>query len=139
MKSQTEKQLPINIGCYNKLPTFSPTPSGQLMQLNQACHNTIVTLACLLGLLLSTSAIASIDVQCEQVTNSFIQQMNAENLVHQKPTKQARIKEIALGLCTKTEKLVQEQHTADKEKALKNWFFESHPEKAGNRRLKSKR
>lgn len=109
------------------------------MHLNKACLNTIPTLACLLGLLFSTGVIASIDAQCEQVTNLFIQQMNAENLVHQKPTEQARIKEIALNLCTETEKLVQEQHIVDKEKALENWFFESHPEKAGNRRLKTKR
>ena len=109
------------------------------MNPSQTSRNTSPTLACLLGLLFSTSAIASIDAQCEQATNLFIQQMNAENLVHQKPTEQARIKQIALSLCTKTEKLVQEQHTADKEKALENWFFESHPEKAGNRRLKSKR
>ena len=109
------------------------------MHLSHACRNTASTLTCLFGLLIANSAIAGIDAQCEQVTNLFIQQMNAENLAHQKPTKQARIKEIALGLCTKTEKLVQEQHVVDKEKALENWFFESHPEKAGNRRLKTKR
>lgn len=120
-------------------PNISTNPNGQLMHLNQACQNTIPALAYLLSLLFSTSAIASIDARCEQVTKSFIQQMNAENLAHQKPAQQARIKEIALGLCIKTEKLVQEQHAIDKEKALENWFFESHPEKAGNRRLKTKR
>ena len=104
------------------------------MHLKQAYLKTI-PLACFLSLLLSNTSLASIDAQCEQVTNLFIQQVNAENLVHQKPKAQARIKEIALRLCTETEKLVQEQHTVDKEKALENWFFESHPEKAGNRRL----
>ncbi|MEZ0148786.1 MAG: hypothetical protein AB9Q19_05645 [Candidatus Reddybacter sp.] len=109
------------------------------MHLSRACRNTIPTLACLLGLLLSNSSSASIDAQCERATGLLIQQMNAENLVRQNPAGQERIKEIALGLCSETEKLVQEQHIADTEKALENWFFESHPEKAGNRRLKTKR
>ena len=109
------------------------------MNPSQAYRNTIPTLTCLLGLLFSTSSIASIDAQCEQVTNAFIQQINAENLVRQSSGGQERIKEIALSLCTETEKRVQEQHAEDKEKALENWFFESHPEKAGNRRLRTKR
>jgi len=109
------------------------------MHLSRACRNTTPTLACLLGLLFSNSSIASIDAQCERVTGLLIQQMNAENLVRQSPAGQQRIKEIALDLCTETEKRVQQQHIADKEEALANWFFESHPEKAGNRRLKTKR
>ena len=109
------------------------------MHLSRACRNTVPTLACLLGLLFSNSSSASIDAQCEHVSGLLIQQMNAENLVRQNPASQERIKEIALGLCTATEKRVQEQHIADKQEALDNWFFESHPEKAGNRRLKTKR
>ena len=109
------------------------------MHLSLARRNIAPTLACLLGLLLSNSSTAGIDAQCEGVTGLFIQQINAENLVHQDAAGQKRIREIALGLCTETEKLVREQHIEDKEKALENWFFESHPEKAGNRRLKTKR
>ena len=109
------------------------------MHLSHACRNTVSTLACLFGLLIANSAIASIDAQCERVTGLLIQQMNAENLVRQNSGEQERIKEIALSLCTETEKRVQEQHIEDKEKALENWFFESHPEKAGNQRLKTKR
>ncbi len=105
----------------------------------KACQNTLPSLACFLGLLFSNSSTADIDAQCEHVTGLFIQQINAEGLVRQDSAGQKRIKEIALGLCSETEKLVQEQHIADKEKALENWFFESHPEKAGNRRLKTKR
>jgi len=82
---------------------------------------------------------ANIDAQCEHVTGRFIQQMNAEKLLPQNPREQERIKKIALNLCAETEKRVQEQHAEDKEKALENWFFESHPEKAGNRRLRTKR
>ncbi len=109
------------------------------MHLSKACRNTLPTLACFLGLLLSNSSTAAIDAECERVTGLLIQQMNAENLVRQNPAGQEKIKEIALGLCSETEKRVQEQHIADKEEALENWFFESHPEKAGNRRLKTKR
>ena len=90
------------------------------MHLSLACRNTAPTLACLLGLLLSNSSTAGIDAQCERVTGLFIQQINAENLVHQDVAGQKRVKEIALGLCTKTERLVQEQHIEDKEKALTN-------------------
>ena len=109
------------------------------MHLNLARRNIAPTFTCLLGLLLSSSSTASIDAQCERVTGLFIQQINAEDLVRQDSAGQQRIKEIALGLCSETEKRVQEQHIEDKEKALENWFFESHPEKAGNRRLKTKR
>ena len=109
------------------------------MRLHLVRRNIAPTAACLLGLLVSNSSTADIDAQCERVTGLFDQQINAEELVHQDVAGQKRIKEIALSLCTETEKRVQEQHIEGKEKALENWFFESHPEKAGNRRLKTKR
>ncbi|MBL4782013.1 MAG: hypothetical protein JKX92_07195 [Porticoccaceae bacterium] len=109
------------------------------MPLHHTCRNTFTALTCLLSLISSNPAIASIDAQCERISSLFIQQMNAENLIRQDAAGQNRIKAIALNLCTETEQRVKEQHREDKAKALENWFFESHPEKAGNRRLKTKR
>ncbi|OUS10037.1 hypothetical protein A9Q89_11880 [Gammaproteobacteria bacterium 53_120_T64] len=109
------------------------------MHLHHACRNTLTALACLLSLIFSNPALASIDAQCERISTLLIQQLNAENLIRENSAGQGRIKEIALSLCAETQQRVEEQHQEDKAKALENWFFESHPEKPGNRRLKTKR
>jgi hypothetical protein len=78
----------------------------------------------------------TIDVQCDAVIQSFIGHLTKEKLVTTGPGGQARIKEIALELCSETEKSVQQQHEQRKEQALENWFFEHHADKPGNRRLR---
>lgn len=84
----------------------------------------------------TTNSTQTIDVHCEKVIQAFIGHLTEENLVTADTQEQVRIKQIALDLCTETEKSVQQQHEQGKEEALENWFFEYHPEKPGNRRLK---
>ncbi|MBV1931782.1 MAG: hypothetical protein KUG71_08685 [Porticoccaceae bacterium] len=90
-----------------------------------------------LALLLCSSPHAhSIDLECEAVTQSLIKRLVTEELLKENLQKQQQAQQIALELCTATTESAQKQHEADKAKALENWFFEYHPEKAGNRRLK---
>lgn len=90
-----------------------------------------------LALLLCSSPHAnSINLECEAVTQALIKRLVSEELLEDNLQKQQQAQQIALDLCTATTESAQKQHEADKEKALENWFFEYHPEKAGNRRLK---
>lgn len=109
------------------------------MRLKRFLLHITATLTCSASLLFSGASAAAIDAQCESATSLLIERINAEGLIRRNSAGQGRVKEIALELCSETEKLVREQHAVDKEKALENWFFESHPEKAGNRRLQKKR
>ena len=98
------------------------------------CHFPIFTL--LLALFCSSaSAAETMNLRCESLTQTLIEQLAAQDLL-KAGTEQHRAKQIALDLCTNAEVAVQQQHEFDKQEALENWFFEYHPEKPGNRRLK---
>lgn len=91
----------------------------------------------LLALLVCSSPYAnSIDLECDTVTQSLIERLVTEELLGGSHQKQQQAQQIALDLCIATMESAQQQHEADKEKALENWFFEYHPDKAGNQRLK---
>jgi len=44
---------------------------------------------------------------------------------------------ITLDLCGGAEESAEQQSEVEKQQALDNWFFEKHPEKPGNKRLKN--
>ena len=95
-------------------------------------------LVALLSLILFSSGARAeaIDLQCEALTQTFIEQLAENGLLDANIDKQNRAKQLALSLCTSTAESAQEQHELDKRQALENWFFEYHPEKPGNRRLR---
>ncbi len=103
------------------------------MSLNHSLPTIIISLA---SLFCSTANTETIDLKCEAVTLAFIQQLVSEDLLEHDQDKQQRANQIALDLCKNSTKTAQQQHERDKQQALENWFFEYHPEKAGNRRLK---
>jgi hypothetical protein len=78
----------------------------------------------------------TIDLECEALTQTFIKQLSENGILDANMEKQNRARQLALDLCVTTTKFAQDQHELDKQQALENWFFEYHPEKPGNRRLK---
>lgn len=111
------------------------------MSLNTCCRIPALTLLLTLSVFCSGTLGASTDgqtinVRCDEIIQAFVERLITEELVTLAATGQARVKEIALGLCSETEKSIQQQHEQVKQRAIENWFFEYHPDKPGNRRLK---
>ena len=78
-----------------------------------------------------------IDLDCATLSEQMVDRLDAEGLLTQsKPDKQ-RALAITLELCGGAEESAQQQHEDEKQQALDNWFFEKHPEKPGNKRLKN--
>lgn len=78
-----------------------------------------------------------IDLDCETFARQIVGRLDAEGLLVQTVNDRQRALAISLDLCRGSEASAQQQHEAGKQEALENWFFEDHPDKPGNKRLKS--
>ncbi|MGB5473435.1 MAG: hypothetical protein WBQ78_08150 [Gammaproteobacteria bacterium] len=78
-----------------------------------------------------------IDLDCETLSRQIVDRLNTEELLAQSEPGRQRALAITLDLCRGTEASAQQQHETGKQEALDNWFFEQHPEKPGNKRLKN--
>jgi len=78
-----------------------------------------------------------IDLDCETLSRQMLDRLDAEGLLVQSEPGRQRALAITLDLCRNTEASAQQQHEAGKQELLDNWFFENHPEKPGNKRLKN--
>ena len=78
-----------------------------------------------------------IDLDCKALSKQMIDRLDAEGLLTRSEAGRQRALSITLDLCRDTEASAQQQHEAGKQEALENWFFEKHPEKPGNKRLKN--
>ena len=78
-----------------------------------------------------------IDLDCETLSEQMVERLDAEGLLIQTGAVRQRALAITLELCGGAEESAEEQHEAGKQQALDNWFFENHPEKPGNKRLKN--
>ena len=90
----------------------------------------------LLSLYYAQSYAETINVDCETMAGGLIDELAAQGLLAQEVQTHAQAKRLALDSCANTEKSAQQQHEQLQTKALENWFFEYHPQKPGNRRLK---
>ena len=80
---------------------------------------------------------AGIDLDCETFSKQLVDRLDAEGLLTRSEAGRQRALSITLDLCRDTEASAQQQHEAGKQEALENWFFEKHPEKPGNKRLRN--
>jgi len=78
-----------------------------------------------------------IELDCEILSEQMVERLDAEGLLIQTGPGRQRALAITLELCGGAEASAEEQHEAEKQQALDNWFFEKHPEKPGNKRLKN--
>jgi hypothetical protein len=78
-----------------------------------------------------------IDLDCETLSAQMIDRLDAEGLLIPTGPGRQRALAITLELCGGAEESAEEQHEAEKQQALDNWFFEDHPDKPGNKRLKN--
>ncbi len=78
-----------------------------------------------------------IDLDCTTLSKQMVDRLDAEGLLTQSEPGRQRARAITLELCGGAEASAKQQHEADKQEVLDNWFFEEHPEKPGNRRLKN--
>jgi len=78
-----------------------------------------------------------IDLDCETLSEQMVDRLDAEGLLVQTGPGRQRALAITLALCGGAEESAEEQHEVEKQQALDNWFFEKHPEKPGNKRLKN--
>jgi len=87
---------------------------------------------------ISYSALAEgIDLDCEAFSKQLVDRLDTEELLAQSEPDRERALTITRELCSGTEVSAQQQHEVGKQEALKRWFFEKQPEKAGNKRLKN--
>ena len=96
-----------------------------------------ICLAMVLAVISHNAFAAGIDLDCETFSKQLVGRLDAEGLLVQSETDRQRALTIAQKLCHGTEVSAQQQHEADKQEALENWFFEEQPEKPGNKRLKN--
>ena len=78
-----------------------------------------------------------IDLECEAFSEQLVDRLEAEGLLAQSEPDRQRALTISRDLCSGTEASAQQQHEVEKQEAMDNWFFETQPEKAGNKRLKN--
>ena len=78
-----------------------------------------------------------IDLDCEAFSKQMLGRLDAEGLLARSETDRQRALSITRELCGGAEASAQQQHDVEKQQAVDNWFFEQHPEKAGNKRLKN--
>jgi len=80
---------------------------------------------------------AGIDLDCETLSRQMVDRLDAEDLLIQTDPARQRALAITLDLCGGAEESAQQQNEEEKRQALDNWFFENHPEKPGNKRLRN--
>ena len=73
-----------------------------------------------------------IDLDCDGFSKQLIDRLDAEGLLAKSESDRQRAFAIIRELCGGTEASAQQQQVAKD-----NWFFETQPEKAGNKRLKN--
>jgi hypothetical protein len=78
-----------------------------------------------------------IDLDCETLSEQMVERLDAEGLLIQTESGRQRALSITLDLCGGAEESAEQQSEVEKQQALDNWFFEKHPEKPGNKRLKN--
>ena len=78
-----------------------------------------------------------IDLDCETLSEQMVERLDAEGLLIQTESGRQRALAITLDLCGGAEESAEQQSEVEKQQALDNWFFEKHPEKPGNKRLKN--
>ncbi|MGD8619990.1 MAG: hypothetical protein PVH54_12495 [Gammaproteobacteria bacterium] len=78
-----------------------------------------------------------IDLDCVTLSRQMVERLAAENLLNDTDPGRQHALAVTRELCGEAEATARQQHEAGKQEALDNWFFETHPEKAGNRRLKN--
>ncbi|MCG6900795.1 MAG: hypothetical protein LJE75_12460 [Gammaproteobacteria bacterium] len=78
-----------------------------------------------------------IDLDCETLSEQMVDRLDAEGLLLATESGRQRALAITLDLCGGAEESAEQQSEVEKQRALDNWFFENHPEKAGNKRLKN--
>jgi hypothetical protein len=83
------------------------------------------------------SLAAGIDLDCETLSEQMVERLDAEGLLIQTESGRQRALAITLDLCGGAEESAEQQSEVEKQQALDNWFFEKHPEKPGNKRLKN--
>ncbi len=96
------------------------------------------------GYIIAALAVAShsvfaegIDLDCDEFSKQLVDSLSSEGLLARPESGRQRALTITRELCSGTEASAQQQHEAEKQEALDSWFFESQPEKAGNKRLKN--
>lgn len=97
-----------------------------------------LTLTILLAVIPSLSNAEGIDLDCEALAGQMVDQLRTENLLRNTSGAEARARKIALGLCSDSQTLAQQQHETETKKALSDWIWQSVPETAGHRRLKKR-
>ena len=98
---------------------------------------TPVCLAMVLAVISHGAFAGGINLDCETLSGQMVDRLTEEGLLTRSEPGRQRALAITLDLCRGTEASARQQHEADKQKALDNWFLEQHPEKPGNRRLKN--
>ena len=78
-----------------------------------------------------------IDLDCKTLSEQMVGRLEAEGLLIPTESGRQRALAITLDLCGGAEESAEQQSEAEKQQALDNWFFEKHPEKPGNKRLKN--
>ena len=78
-----------------------------------------------------------IDLDCKALSEQMVDRLDAEGLLSQSEAGRQRALAITQDLCGDAEASAQQQHETEKQEALDNWFFEKHPEKSGNKRLRN--
>jgi len=98
---------------------------------------TPVVLAMVLTLSSHGAFAEGIDLDCETFSRQLADRLDTDGLLVRPETDRQRVLAITRDLCRGTEASARQQHEAGKQEALENWFFEDHPEKPGNKRLKN--
>jgi hypothetical protein len=78
-----------------------------------------------------------IDLDCKTLSKQMVDRLDEEGLLPRSEADRQRALAITLELCGGAEASAQQQHETEKQQALENWFFEEHPEKSGNKRLRN--
>jgi len=94
-------------------------------------------IAAVLTVISHNSFSEGIDLDCEAFSKQLVDRLDGEGMLTQSEPDRQRALTITRDLCSGTEASAQQQHEAEKQEVLDNWFFEKQPEKAGNKRLKN--
>jgi len=98
---------------------------------------TLGFIAAALAVISHGSVAEGIDLDCEGLSKQLLDRLDAEGLLAQSEPDRQRAFAITRELCGGAETSAQQQHETGKQEAMDNWFFETQPEKAGNKRLKN--
>jgi len=84
----------------------------------------------------SLSQASTINLECHTLADKMVTELVDEGLLLSAEQYQIRAREISAALCSDVQKTAEAQHQTAKNAALKNWVFENHPDKQGNKRLR---